>query len=133
MVAAAGIDKPTKKEQIDNSNAAGYGGPDFTPRINKQMSEYLDSKAVGGPEESSRSDNRIIAELKKLQVIMMGVMKAAGKPAIAVAAPQDGGNPKTKMDDGGSTDTAADSMFTQLGGILGNLNVATTGLGTTTS
>lgn len=130
MVAAAGIDKPTKREQLENSNAAGYGGPEFTPRINKQMNEYLENNGVGGPEISVKSDNRVIVELKKLQMIMIGVMKAAGKPSIAVSAPQEQGDPKSKGVDGGKFDNMTENMFSQLGGMLGDLNVATTGLGT---
>lgn len=130
MVAAAGIDKPTKREQLENSNAAGYGGPEFTPRINKQMNEYFENNGVGGPEISVKSDNRVIVELKKLQMIMIGVMKAAGKPSIAVSAPQEQGDPKSKGVDGGKFDNMTENMFSQLGGMLGDLNVATTGLGT---
>lgn len=122
------ISSVTKRDPND----PGVGGPDFTPRINKQMNEYLSKRGVGGPEESVKSNNRIIAELKKLQVIMMGVMKAAGKPSIAVSAPQQsgGGNPQNQVDESGASDAFTDSAFSQIGGLLPNLNVSMTGLGT---
>ena len=128
MFAATGIGKQTKNEQKSNNNDAGYGGPEFTPRINKQMNDYLNNQSV----ESSNNDSGVIAELKKLQSIMLAVLKVSGKPAIAVAPASPSGNESanSQSDITGGVDAAAESMFSQIGGLLPNLNVSLTGLGT---
>ncbi len=110
------------------------GGDDSrSTKIRTSVTEYLNDKTAGG--SGKNIGESIINELKSVKVLIAALIKTSNRPVVAVApAAPVNDNPKNRMvDDDGSSDLASNNMFSQIGGILPNLNVATTGLGTTIS
>ncbi len=110
------------------------GGDDSRgTKIRTSVTEYLNEKTAGG--SGKNIGESIINELKSVKVLIAALIKTSNRPVVAVApsAPVND-NPKNRMvDDDGSSDLASNNMFSQISGLLPNLNIATTGLGTTIS
>jgi hypothetical protein len=110
------------------------GGDDSrSTKIRTSVTEYLNEKTAGG--SGKNIGESIINELKSVKVLIAALIKTSNRPVVAVApsAPVND-NPKNRMvDDDGSSDLASNNMFSQISGLLPNLNIATTGLGTTIS
>lgn len=118
------------------SDKIGVGGDENYrgDQIRSSMNDYL-SETGGDESTKSNIGSGIISELKRVQVLLAALIKTSGKPTIAVAAPSSSGNedPQKKVTEAGGMDSMADSVFSQIGGLLPNLNISLTGLGTSIS
>ncbi len=122
----------TRKQQIENASALGVGGPDFRPSITQQnIKEVLNNSTT---EKVSVQMDDVVAELKKLQQLLGVLIKKSGGSNISVSAPSISGgdqSPKNTAVGSGDYDQKIENMFSQVGGMLSNFNIAATGMGTT--
>ena len=100
-------------------------------KIRASMTEFLNEKK---PNSSGKNiGESIVNELKGVKVLLAAMIKVSNRPVVAVAPPASSMNddPKRRsIDDDGTSDFASENIFSQIGGILPDLTIATTGLGT---